>query len=181
MSVFGFIKRIVSGKATVKKLRKYGAIIGDDVEFYDVTCSSIDATCLEIGNHVTLTGVTILTHDASTKRFLGNGFNRVGRVVIGSNVFIGKQTLILPNVRIGNNVIVGAGSIVTKNIPDNVVAAGNPAKIKCDILSFIEKHRNAMKNEELVYWNFNRNKMDYNTRKKFNDSIDGKIVYLGRK
>ncbi|MDE7380675.1 MAG: sugar O-acetyltransferase [Muribaculaceae bacterium] len=50
-------------------------------------------------------------------------------VTIGNNVWIGGNTVILPGVTIGNNVVVGAGSVVTKSIPDNVVIAGNPAKI----------------------------------------------------
>lgn len=52
-----------------------------------------------------------------------------GKVVIGNNVHIGENVIILPNVVIGNNVIVGAGSVVTKNLPDNSVAVGNPAHI----------------------------------------------------
>lgn len=50
-------------------------------------------------------------------------------VHIGNDVWIGGSSIILPGVTIGNNVIVAAGSIVTKDIPDNVIVAGNPAKI----------------------------------------------------
>ncbi len=50
-------------------------------------------------------------------------------VTIGHNVWIGGSVTILPGVTIGNNVVIGAGSVVTKDIPDNVVAAGNPARI----------------------------------------------------
>lgn len=50
-------------------------------------------------------------------------------VTIGHNVWIGGSATILPGVTIGNNVVIGAGSVVTKNFPDNVVIAGNPAKI----------------------------------------------------
>lgn len=48
---------------------------------------------------------------------------------IGDNVWIGSNAIILPEVTIGNNVIIGAGSVVTKNIPDNTIAAGNPCRI----------------------------------------------------
>ena len=48
---------------------------------------------------------------------------------IGNNSVIGVRSIILPGVKIGNNVIVGAGSVVTKDIPDNSIVAGNPAKI----------------------------------------------------
>ncbi len=50
-------------------------------------------------------------------------------VVIGDNVWIGGSVTIVPGVHIGSNVVIGAGSTVTKDIPDNVVVAGNPARI----------------------------------------------------
>ena len=50
-------------------------------------------------------------------------------VTIGNNVWIGGSVTILPGVKIGDNVVVGAGSVVTKDIPDNVVVGGNPARI----------------------------------------------------
>jgi sugar O-acyltransferase (sialic acid O-acetyltransferase NeuD family) len=57
------------------------------------------------------------------------GVNLSGGVIIGKNTEIGIGTNIINNVKIGNNVIIGAGSVVTKDIPDNVVAFGNPCKI----------------------------------------------------
>lgn len=50
-------------------------------------------------------------------------------VTIGDNVWIGGSVTILPGVTVGNNVTIGAGSVVTKDIPDNVVAVGNPCKV----------------------------------------------------
>ena len=50
-------------------------------------------------------------------------------VTIGDNVWIGGSVTILPGVNIGNNVTIGAGSVVTKDIPDNVVAVGNPCRV----------------------------------------------------
>lgn len=50
-------------------------------------------------------------------------------VTIGNNVWIGGNVVINPGVTIGNNVVVGSGSVVTKDIPDNCIAAGNPARI----------------------------------------------------
>jgi maltose O-acetyltransferase len=51
------------------------------------------------------------------------------QTIVGDRVRIGSNSTILP-VKIGNNVIIGAGSVVTKDIPDNVIVYGNPAKIK---------------------------------------------------
>ena len=50
-------------------------------------------------------------------------------VTIGDNVWIGGNAIIMPGVTIGDNVVIGAGSVVTKNLPDNVIAAGNPCRI----------------------------------------------------
>lgn len=50
-------------------------------------------------------------------------------ITIGDNVWIGGNVVILPGVTIGNNVVIGAGSVVNKDIPDNMLAAGNPCKI----------------------------------------------------
>ncbi len=50
-------------------------------------------------------------------------------VVIGDNVWIGGRVIILPGVHVGNGAIIGAGAVVTKNIPENAIVAGNPAKV----------------------------------------------------
>lgn len=54
-------------------------------------------------------------------------------ITIGENVWIGGNVVILPGVKIGDNVVIGAGSVVTKDIPDNVIAMGNPCKIVREI------------------------------------------------
>lgn len=164
----------------IEYLRAGGAIIGENVFLYNVHCSQQDATCLEIGNNVTLSGVQILTHDASMVHLLDHNCLKIGRVVIGNNVFIGVQSVILPNVRIGNNVIVGAGSVVTKDIPNNSVAVGNPARVICSLEEYLEKHKQRMQDESLVYWDEDtlREKMTPEELTKFNHNIDGKIVYF---
>lgn len=52
-----------------------------------------------------------------------------GRPTIGNNVYLGATVTIIGHVKIGNNVVVGAGSVVVKDVPDNCIVAGNPAKI----------------------------------------------------
>lgn len=57
------------------------------------------------------------------------GATKYGRPIIGNNVSLGANVTIIGNVRIGNNVTIGAGSVVVKDLPDNCIAAGNPAKV----------------------------------------------------
>ena len=60
------------------------------------------------------------------------GVNPIG-ITIGENVWIGGNVVINPGVHIGNNVVIGSGSVVTKDIPDNVIAVGNPCKVVREI------------------------------------------------
>ena len=82
-----------------------------------------------IGDRCTIThGCIILSHDRSKKRIDLNDKGK-GTVRLGNDVFIGVNSVILRDVTIGDYSIVGAGSVVTKDVPPNVVVAGNPAKI----------------------------------------------------
>lgn len=99
---------------------------------------------VEIGDEVTLAPrVHILAHDASMKSHLG--YTKIGKVSIGNRVFVGAGSIILPGVRIGDNSVIGAGSVVTKNIPPNVVAAGNPARVLFPLEEYLSRHREHMK------------------------------------
>jgi acetyltransferase-like isoleucine patch superfamily enzyme len=86
---------------------------------------------LKIGNFVSINaGVLIYTHD-STKHYLSGGkapFEK-GDVTIGDNTVIGSAAMISYGVSIGSRCVIGANSMVTKDIPDNSIAAGTPAKV----------------------------------------------------
>ena len=74
---------------------------------------------------------SIITHDCNIGDFveISPSATLLGRCAIGSYSQIGSNATILPDIVVGKNVIIGAGSVVTKNIPDNCVAVGTPAKI----------------------------------------------------
>jgi len=70
-------------------------------------------------------------------------------VHIDENVWIGANTVIVPGVHIGKNTVIGAGSVVTKDIPDNVLAIGNP----CRVLRKISEHdREYYYRDEKIDW-----------------------------
>lgn len=126
-------KLIKRGLKIGKDFKRLGGVIIDPSYCYHIT----------IGDNVTLAPrVHILAHDASTYVFFGK--TRAANVVIGNDVFVGASSIILPGVHIGNRVIVGAGSIVTKDIPDNSVAVGNPAKVICSIDEYLAKEKAKM-------------------------------------
>ena len=128
---------------SVEFLRSRGVQIGEDVHLINTIIDWTHGFLITIGNRVTLTGVRILAHDGSTQ--IPFGVSRVGRVTIGDEVFVGHGTIILPGVRIGSRVVVGAGSVVTRDIPDNSVAAGNPARVIGTYDDFLKKHSEQMK------------------------------------
>lgn len=138
-------KEIFRGEVSLATLSKRGLTYGSNLQKQD--SSIIDywyAHLIEIGDNVTIAPkVIILAHDASTKLTLG--FTKIGKVIIGDNVFIGAGSIILPNVKIGNNVIIGAGTVISKNIPCNSVVAGNPAKEISTYENYIEKQSYLLK------------------------------------
>ena len=89
--------------------------------------------------------VGFVTHDIIHKmlnqKYIGEEsfVERVGCIEIGDNVFVGSGTRILYDTRIGNNVIIGSDSLVNKDIPDNSVYAGVPAKFICSFDEYVEK------------------------------------------
>lgn len=88
-----------------------------------------------------------MAHDASTAKT--GVHTKIGIVQIGSNVFIGANAIVLPNVRIGDNVVIGAGSVVTRDVPSNSVYAGNPAQFVCTFDEYCEKHRRNQENRPI--------------------------------
>lgn len=113
----------------IEALKSRGVKIGEKVDILHSQIDGCHGFLVSIGNNVTITGATLLAHDASTKKFLG--YSKVGRIDIGDNEFIGRGAIILPNTLIGNRVIVGDGCVVAKDIPDNSVVIGNPCQIIC--------------------------------------------------
>ena len=141
------IVRKLHGEQDINKLIRRGLTVGPDFKCMEgVIIDSSHCWHITIGKNVTLAPrVHILAHDASTKVFLD--YTRVSNVKIGDNVFVGAGSIILPGVTIGSNVVIGSGSVVVKNIPDNSVAVGNPAKVVKSLNAFLEEKKQEMKHE----------------------------------
>ena len=104
--------------------------VGDNF-FANYNCSIIDVAKVTIGNNVMLApNVAIYTAGHPIHPDSRNSAYEYGiKVTIGSNVWIGGNVVINPGVTIGDNVVIGAGSVVTRDIPANVVAVGNPCRV----------------------------------------------------
>ena len=146
MSIIKELIYRLRGEYTTEKLVKMGMRVGKNFgRLNGVILDASHCWLITIGDNVTMAPrVHVLCHDASTKKFLN--YTKIGRVDIGNNVFIGAESVILPDVKIGDNVIIGANSTVTHDIPSNSVAVGSPAKVICTLDDYIEKHRQKMKN-----------------------------------
>ncbi|MGR5239081.1 sugar O-acetyltransferase [Vibrio alfacsensis] len=108
--------------------------LGDNV-YANFNLTLVDDTYIHIGSHVMIgPNVTIATAghpiDPDLRREVAQ-FNMPVR--IGDNVWLGAHSVVLPGVTIGENSVIGAGSIVTKDIPANVVAVGNPCRVMREI------------------------------------------------
>lgn len=164
MWIKNIIRKIIykersSSQAYISYMRSRGAKIGDRVTIFSPKTTSIDMTrpwLIDIGNDVQITeGVTLLTHGydwAVLKGVYGEILGSGGGIQIGNNVFIGMKTTILKGVHVGNNVIIGANSLVNKDVPNNCVVAGNPARVIMPLDKYYEKRKAAQyqEAEELV-------------------------------
>ena len=135
----------------VKYLRKLGVKIGNNVRitkypyFWSYPNVGSEPHLISIGDNCIISfGVTFITHDAgiNISRKINKKYEDLvyyGTIEIGNNVFIGCNSIIMPNITIGSNSIVGAGSLVTRNIPPGEVWAGNPAHFICTVEEYSEK------------------------------------------
>ena len=128
----------------------YGCHISVGENFYaNYDCIMVDVCEIIIGDNVLLAprvGIYTAGHpiDAAVRN---EGLEFGKPVIIGDNVWIGGNAVINPGVTIGSGVVIGSGSVVTKEIPDHVVAVGNP----CRVLRKINE-------EDKIYWEKEREK-----------------------
>ncbi len=138
-----------NGNRRAKYLRKKEIFhkIGNEVYWHPISIPS-EPFLVSIGNNVRVaTKVTFITHD-----IMGTMFNRsdclskygyqsqfIGKIIVGNNVFIGANAIIMYNVEIGDNSVIAAGSVVVNNVPNGSIVGGNPAKIIGSVIDLAQK------------------------------------------
>lgn len=130
----------------IKILRQQGMVIGEECDINKTALFGSEPYLITMGNGVRVTGgACFITHDGGlwVTRRLGltdERADKFGKIVIGDNTNIGLNSIIMPGVTIGKNCIIGCGAVVTKNIPDNSVAVGVPARVIETIEEYAEKN-----------------------------------------
>lgn len=177
-----YVKEIIyrlRGEFTTEKLISMGMVVGKNFKrLHGVILDPGHCWLIEIGDNVTMAPrVHILCHDASTKTFLN--YTKIGRVTIGNNVFIGAETVVLPGVKIGNNVIIGANSTVSRDIPDNSVAVGSPARVLYSVDEYLAKECSRMETAPRYGEEYTlRRNVSMKLRMKQKEELKGKIGYI---
>jgi sugar O-acyltransferase (sialic acid O-acetyltransferase NeuD family) len=117
--------------STISPLATIGTFGVDIGQGSNVLPGTIFSNGITIGKGCIVYYNSIITHDCTIGDFveISPSVTLLGRSEIGSYSQIGSNATILPDIKIGKNVIIGAGSVVTKDLPDNCVAVGVPAKI----------------------------------------------------
>lgn len=135
----GIKRRICNSNQTwkVKYLKSLGVKIGDGTVIYcGIENFNTEPFLVSIGENCLISnGVKFIEHDGGVNTLFNAGYFKDGRImdaiapiIIGNNVYIGTDAMIMPGVTIGDNVVIGARALVSKDIADNMVAVGIPAK-----------------------------------------------------
>jgi maltose O-acetyltransferase len=131
----------------------YGSHISIGDNFYaNFDCMMLDVNTITIGNNVFLAPhVCLYTPGHPIDKDVRNASLEYGKPIrIGDDVWIGGNTVINPGVTIGSNVVIGSASVVTHDIPDNVVAAGNPCRIIRPITEKDKEYWNKQKEQYML-------------------------------
>ena len=122
-----------SGVQWAEYLRRHGGLhaMGEHCSI-QTNVVITDPAYTRLGRNVSLSGCTLFGHDGVVNMLrtaYGGELDRVGRIDIRDNVFIGHQAIVMPGVTIGPDAVVAAGSVVTRDVPPGTVVGGVPAKV----------------------------------------------------
>ena len=162
----------------INNLVRNGLGLGKNVEIIsDFFFDPSHCFLIKIGENCTICpNVRLIAHDASSQKILG--YTKMGKIVICDNCFLGDSVIVLPNVKIGSNSIIGAGSVVTKDIPANTIAAGNPALVLSTVDEYINKINIIGKNKKIFGKEYLIENLDEDKRKEMIQSIGDSIGFL---
>ena len=135
-------KKTIGRLNPIKYAKKIGVNMGEGVRLYGKIEWGTEPWLITIGKNSHITnGVRFINHDGGVVLFRDRvpDLEITKPIVLGENVYVGNNVMFLPGVTVGNNVIIGAGAIVSRDIPDNSVAVGVPARVIKTADEYFEK------------------------------------------
>lgn len=161
----------------VKYAKKIGVNFEGGVKIYGTVKWTTEPWLITIGDGCHITdGVRFETHDGGTLLFrkIIPDLEITKPIIVGNECYIGNNVIILPGVRIGNHCIIGAGAIVSRDIPDNSVAVGIPARVIKTTDEYLEK----IKRESLHLGHLTGQEKDKALMKYYNYKGNSKGIYF---
>lgn len=141
--IYRFVYRIIAQRLNrVGWAQKIGVNTNGKLYIYGDVDWGTEPWLITLGDNVYLTNdIRFINHDGGTLLFRDRvpDLEITKPITVGNNVYVGNNVLFLPGVNIGNNVIIGAGAVVTRDIPDNSVAVGVPARVIKTADEYLEK------------------------------------------
>lgn len=164
----------------IDKLKEMGLKIGRNVTI--MPTAEIDDSypyLISIGDNSSISRhVQLIAHDQSPSKFTPNNYERLGRIDIKENCFIGQSAIILPNVTIGPNVLVAAGSVVNKDIPPNTCVVGVPARVYAKFDDYIQKNIERANKGSVIDSKETMHPVPSETREKISGLIGNQHVFV---
>ncbi len=161
--IFKKCKQVIKG--SLKSAIDDGLICGKSVTVMKGANFGSEPYLITLKDNVRISfNVTFITHDGGNWAFRNEDayrdINHFGKIVVDEYTFIGAGATIMPGVHIGKHCVIGVGSVVTKNIPDNSVVVGIPARVISNTYDYAEKMKNRMPKDWDVK-KFKSNKKQY--------------------
>lgn len=143
MKLRSIYKALLRKMKPLKYMKKVGVNFPEGgVHIYGDVAWGSEPWIITLGKNVYITdGCKFITHDGGTLLYRKDvpDLEITKPIVVGDDVYFGNNVIVLPGVTIGNNVVIGAGAVVTKDIPDNSVAVGVPARVIKTADEYLEK------------------------------------------
>ena len=176
-SLIRFVKYQLYWKShPVEYAKMLGVNILGEVKIYGKVEWSTEPWLITVGDNVHITnGARFITHDGGTLVFRKyvSDLEITKPISIGNDVYFGNNVMVMPGVKIGNKVIIGAGAVVTRDIPDNSVAVGIPARVIKTADEYFEK----LQRESLHLGHLRGEEKDKALKKHFNYKGNSKGIY----
>lgn len=178
MKIKTIYKILLSKLKPIEYMKKVGVNFPwGKVHIYGKVSWGSEPWIITLGENVHITdGVKFITHDGGTLLYRNQvpDLEITKPIVLGNDVYVGNNVIFLPGVTVGNNVVIGAGAVVSKDIPDNSVAVGVPARVIKTADEYLEK----LKKESLHLGHLKGEEKDIALREHFGYKGTSKGIYF---